>query len=177
MNVAVLGASIAALGTAGPSVPRAYLAMGASSVGMASAGCLLLLRRGIPRPGPDVARWIVWLVILRTAVTAALGLAPLLAPAQFVRAFGVPGADLFFYRVGGAALVGYAVMGIGELRSRSWRELRAPAAMVLVLAGLCAMVSLGSLAIGERSLLGYLVAMLASTVTAATVIELRLGAV
>lgn len=177
--VAALAISMAALyacvatAVGGNAAFRVYLTMGATLVSAASVAALLFWRRGALRPTPDVGRVLVWFLALQTAVAWLLGLWPLFFPAQFVRTFGLAHVDLFLYRLGGAGLIGYAVMGIGELRSRCWSELRAPAAMVLVLAGLCAVVSFASLAIGERSSLGYVVAVLGSAVTIGTIVELR----
>lgn len=150
---------------------------GATAVLAVSMVALLVWRRGTARPasGTGVGRTLVWFLALRTATAWLFGVWPLFFPAPFVRTFGVAHVTLFLYRLGGAGLVGYALMGVGELRSRCWSELRAPAVMVLVLAAFCAVVSLASLAIGERSSLGYLVAILASIVTAGTIIELRLA--
>lgn len=175
ISTAVLYACVATA-AGGGATASVYLILGAAAVPAASAAVLLFGRRGRSgtwRPAPDVGRWLVWFLALRTAVAWLLGLGPLFFPAQFVHTFGVTHANLFLYRLGGAGLVGYAVMGIGELRSRRWSELRAPAAMVLVLVSLCAAVSLVSLAIGERSALGVLVAIVASATTVGTVVELR----
>lgn len=181
-TVAALAISMAALyvcvatAIGGGATSSVYLTMGALVVPAASAAVLLIGRRAqgeAPRPAPDVGRGLVWFLALRTAVAWLLGLGPLFFPAQFVHTFGVSHADLFLYRLGGAGLVGYAVMGVGELCSRRWSELRAPAAMVLVLVSLCALVSLISLAIGERSALGVLVAIVALATTIGTIVELR----
>lgn len=50
--------------------------------------------------------------------------------------------------------MGYGIMAHCGLRCRNRVELRAPTAMVLALCGLCALVSIVSLAIGEQSALG-----------------------
>jgi len=169
---AVLASCVLVAGE-GLGTPRVYLALAASAAALTSAGALLVQRRGQPRPAADVGRWLLAFVTLRTAVAGVLGTAALFFPAEFAATFSLAGVDLFLYRLGGAALIGFTAMGIGELRSRAWSELRTPAAMVLLLAGLCAVISLASLAIGERSSLGYLVALLASAVAAATIVELR----
>jgi hypothetical protein len=74
---------------------------------------------------------------------------PLLLPATFGHAFGLPGVDVFVYRLGGAAVLGYAVLGAFEVRSRAWAEIRSAAIMVVVFNGLgaiaCALVLLGAL--------------------------------
>lgn len=172
VNAAAVLACCEAL-AGGSTRPVVYLALGASSTAGVSAGVLLFMRRGAPRSAPDVARWTVALLAVQTALAGALGVPPLLFPAGFAHFFGVAGADLFLYRLGGAALVGYGIMGICGLRCRNRAELRAPAAMILVLCGLCAVVSLVSLAIGERSALGYLVAVIAPLMTVATAAQLR----
>lgn len=172
ISLAALYACIATV-VGGGAASGVYLTMGAMAVAAASAGMLLLWRRGTLRRAPNVGRGLVWFLALRTTAAWLLGVGPLLFPSQFVSTFGLVHVNLFLYRLGGAGLLGYAVMGLGELRSRCGSELRAPATMVLMLASLCAVVSIASLVLGERSSLGYVVAILAPAVVAGTIIELR----
>ena len=49
---------------------------------------------------------------------------------------GYRGTDEYVYRLAGAACFGYAVMGIQELRSLHWYDMRLPNVMALVFNGL-----------------------------------------
>lgn len=157
----------------GSATPMVYLALGVSAVAGASAGLLLARRRGMPRSAPDAARWMVALLLIQASLAAALGLPALLVPDRFAQALGIAGADLFLYRLGGAALLGYGAMALCGARCRNRAELRVPAVMVLALCVLCALVAIISLAIGERSALGYLVAALAPLMALAALAQLR----
>ena len=168
-------AAVVACGTllaSGAATPRVYGVLGGSLAAGASAGLLLALRYGTPRSMPDLARWAVALLVVQTALAAVVGLPLLLAPVWCAQHLGVPGADAFLYRLGGAMLVGYGSMALGGVRCRNRAELRVPTAMVLVLCGLCALVSSISLVIGERSALGYGVAVLAPLMAVASVAHL-----
>ena len=114
-----------------------------------SAGQMLWARRAAAPPAADVPPWLYWFVVGATLFSVPFGLVPLLVPGTFAQFFGLPGADLFVYRLGGAALLGYAVLGYFEVRSRAWAEIRSAAVMVVVFNGLgaiiCALVLLGAL--------------------------------
>lgn len=159
----------------GTATPRVYAALGVSLVAGASAGLLLALRHRTPRSVPDVGRWTVGLLGIQVVLAGALGLPPLLAPAWFAHRLGIAGADELLYRLGGAVVVGYGIMALSGVRCRNRAELRVPAAMVLTLSSLCALVSSVSLLIGERSALGYGVAVVAPLLAGTTAAQL-LGA-
>src|SRR5712692_3385822 len=83
----------------------------------------------------DVAQWVVIVLVLATLSAATFGITPLF-PRQFASFFGYAGTDEFVYRQAGAACFGYAVLGIGELRSRRWSECALASAMAVVFNGL-----------------------------------------
>jgi hypothetical protein len=98
---------------------------------------------------------------------------PLLFPTAFAQAFGLPTVDLLLYRLGGAELVGYVVLGALEVQSRNAVELHPAAIMVLCFNGLAVLASLVALAAGERSFLTYVVVVASGTVAVVTVLALR----
>jgi hypothetical protein len=73
------------------------------------------------------------------------------------------GSDVFLIQQGGAATLGYGVMGMFELRSRAWEELRLPSIMALVVNAISLVVTILS-ALARESLLLPLVVFLVSTV-------------
>ena len=95
----------------------------------------ILVRHGATPQGPrDVAQWVVILTVLGAIAAATFGLTP-----QFPKISGpltgYHGTDEFLYREAGAATAGYALMGIWELRSGRWEEMRLAHAMGLVFNG------------------------------------------
>lgn len=173
-SVASLFACLAALFSGGGQ-PLTYLILLLALACGGSAAVMLRARRAEARPPADVAPWLVWFVLGATVLSVPFGLLPLLAPAAFARAFGLPGAGVFVYRWGGAALAGYAVLGVFELRSRAWTEIRSAAVMVVVFNGLgaiaCALVLLGALRDAPGSLAGLALAA-GALVAVATGVEL-----
>jgi hypothetical protein len=126
---------------AGRAQPIVYLIAGASL--LITAVTWTLLRRHGARPqGPrDVATYVVALAVLGTIASATFGITPQF-PSITAPLGGYHGTDEFVYRQAGAATAGYAVMGIWELRSLRWAELRLPTAMALVFNGLAFVASL-----------------------------------
>jgi hypothetical protein len=108
----------------------------------------LLVRHGTtPEGSRDVVQWMVILTVLGTIAAATFGLTP-----QFPKISGplagYHGTDEFLYREAGAATAGYALMGIWELRSLRWEELRLPHVMGIVFNGLAFIASLLEVAAG-----------------------------
>ncbi len=116
---------------AGRGLPIVYLIVVADAV-ILGVTWTLLARHGLSPEGPrDVATYVVVLVVLATLAGAVFGIAPQL-PKVAGPLFGYHGTDEFVYRKAGAATLGYAVMGIWELRSLRWDEMRLPTAMAFV---------------------------------------------
>ncbi len=142
------------------------LAIGGTSVAIVAICLWLVSRRRESGDGPpDMATWVYVVTAAATVSAAVFGLAPLF-PAQFAGLFGYLGTDEFLYRQAGAACFGYAVMGIGELRSRRWRECEVAAAMAVVFNGLAAIASAFELARGRPTLLVGVVLLAAGSFTA-----------
>jgi hypothetical protein len=134
-------------------------------------GWVLARHQEAPGPAADLHDWAYWFLVAATILAVPFGLLPLLFPSQFGQAFGFKGLDTFTYRQGGAALCGYALMGLYELRSRSWAEIRFPAVMVIVFNGLAAIVSVLALAGGTGARLAPVVAGACILVAGATAVE------
>jgi hypothetical protein len=173
-GVASLYACLAAL-FSGNGQPLTYLILLAALAFSGIAALLLRAHRADVRPAADVPPWLYWFVVGATVVSVPFGLLPLLAPVTFAHAFGLPGADVFVYRLGGAAVLGYAVLGYFEVRSRAWAEIRSAAIMVLIFNGLgtiaCALVLLGALR-DTPGALAPLALVAGAVVAVATAIEL-----
>jgi hypothetical protein len=154
-----------------------YLILVASLIFVAITGTLLYTHHSAPRPPADVASWLVWFLVAATVLSIPFALLPLFFPVQFGQHFGFQATDVFTYRLGGAALLGYAFLGIFEIRSRSWAEIRSAAVMVVAFNALAAIVSIGVLitAPGAGKTLAPLVAGAAGVVAVATFVELLRG--
>jgi hypothetical protein len=124
---------------------------------------------------PNIASWLVWLLTIATVLAAFFGLFPLLLPHQFASLAGLKGTDAFIFRQAGAATLGYAIMGIFELRSRNWPELRCPLLMAAVFNGLSFVASVAALLTGQVLLLAVLVAPVSLVVTVALSVALQRG--
>jgi hypothetical protein len=172
--VAALFACLATL-VSGNGRPLVYVILLAAVAVGGIAVVVLRAHRAEAPPAADIAPWLHWFVLGATVLSVPFGLLPLFAPGTFARAFDLPGADVFVYRLGGAALVGYAVLGYFELRSRAWAEIRSAAIMVVVFNGLgaiaCALVLLGALRDAPGTLAGLALAA-GALVAVATGVEL-----
>jgi hypothetical protein len=128
---------------------------------------ILVAHRGV-RAGPrDVGGWVVVVLALATVSAVVFGLGPQL-PGPFASLMGYKGTDEYIYRLAGAACFGYAVMGIQELRSLHWDDMRLPNVMALVFNGLAFLASVFEILAGRGTLLVYLVALAAGFFTVAT---------
>lgn len=138
-------------------------------------GTILYMHKGEAQGIANIARWLVAVLVIATLSALFFGVVPLLLPTQFGQVFGFTAKDVFIFRQAGAATLGYGVMGILELRSRNWSELRWPAVMAAVFNGLAFVVSVIALAIGDRSLLAYMALPVSLGVTVAILVALRRG--
>lgn len=153
-----------------------YLILATSIAIVAITGSLLYRHRTDTRLAPNIAVWVVRFIVVATILALVFGLTPLFYP-QLNRLFGFKVTDLFLYRQAGAATLGYAIMGIFELRSRNWQEIRWPVVMAAVFNGLSFLAALLTLILGESVLLPAVVAVatLGVTVTAIVVLRTRGG--
>jgi hypothetical protein len=105
--------------------------------------------------------------VLRSVLSGAFGLLPLLIPVFGATLTGFQGTDVFLIRQAGAASLGYAVMSILGIRSGAWKEIRLPLLMALVFNGFSVVALLSgepalmSAVIGAASLFVTIVGMIA----------------
>jgi hypothetical protein len=136
---------------------------------------ILVAHRGAVAGPRDVATWVLVVLALATLSAAVFGLGPQLA-GPFASLMGYAGTDEYVYRLAGAACFGYAAMGVQELRSLHWEDMRLPNVMALVFNGLAFLASVFEIFAGRTTLLVILVALAAGFFTAAiAVILLRRG--
>ena len=129
-----------------------------------TTGRVLVAHRGV-RAGPrDVAGWVAVVLMLATISAAVFGIGPLL-PQPFAGLMGYRGTDEYLYRLSGAACFGYAALGVGELRSLHWDDLRLPNVMALVFNGLAFVAAVFEIIAGRTTLLAVLVALAAGFFT------------
>ena len=127
---------------------------------------ILVAHRGSVAGPRDVATWVTVVLALATLSAAVFGLGPQL-PGPFASVVGLKGTDEYVYRLAGAACFGYAAMGIQELRSLHWDDLRLPNVMAIVFNGLAFLASVSEILAGRATLLAYLVALAAGLFTVA----------
>lgn len=135
---------------------------------------MLVAHRGSVAGPRDMAMWVAVVLALATVSAAVFGLGPQVTR-PFAALMGYKGTDEFVYRLAGAACFGYAAMGIQELRSLHWDDMRLPSVMALVFNGLAFLASLFEILAGRATLLVYLVALAAGffTVAIATILARR----
>lgn len=127
---------------------------------------ILVAHRGSVAGPRDVAKWVAFILALATLSAGVFGLGPQL-PGPFASFVGYKGTDEYIYRLAGAACFGYAAMGIQELRSLHWDDMRLPNVMALVFNGLAFLASAFEILAGRATLLVYLVALAAGFFTVA----------
>ncbi len=163
----------------GRTVGMVYLIMVASLLFVAITGWMLYTHQGAAKSEPNIARWVMWLLIIGTAAATIFALLPLLVPGQAAKFFGYRGTDVFVYRQAGAACLGYSLMGILGLMSRNWNEFRWASVAAVVFNGLSFLASAWSLFKGinsnanEPALLPILVGVASLGVTVATLIAIQ----
>ncbi len=159
--------------TPGGTRPIVYLIFVASMAFVAITALLLYWHRHDAKMSPDIlASWIVPFIVIAAILAATFALLPLFFP-QINHSFGYKVTDIFLYGQAGAATLGYAVMGIFELRSRNWQELRYPFIAAGVFNGASFLASIASIALGESLFLPIVVAAASLAVTIAIIVALR----
>ena len=135
---------------------------------------ILVAHRGAVAGSRDVATWVMVVLALATLSAAVFGLGPQ-AAGPFAALMGYKGTDDYMYRLAGAACFGYAVMGIQELRSLHWDDMRLPNVMAIVFNGLAFLASAFEILAGRTTLLVVLVAPAAGffTIAIAAIIARR----
>ena len=140
----------------GRAQPVVYVIL-VASVLICAITATLLGRHRVPAGPADVAPWTAWTTAVATVAAAVFGILPLF-PGTFASLAGYTGADPFVWRQAGAATLGYAAMGVGELVTRRWAEMRLPAAMAAVFNGLAFVASVIELLTRGATILDVLVA-------------------
>jgi hypothetical protein len=145
-----------------------------ASISITAITASLLRRHGaVPQPAPDVAAWLVALVWFLAIVATLVGALGLFVPTTVARIFGYAGTDTFLYRQGGAATLGYGIMGFYQLRSRTWSQWRLPSVMALVFNGLSFVLAVLALVGGESSLLPFIIGSAALVATVGSFMALQ----
>ncbi len=130
-----------------------YLILGASILFCVLTLWLLARHRAAPRGEPDTARWVTVFLVLATIAAFGTGLLALFLPEQLRSVFGLSVQDVFIYRQLGAATVGYGIMGIFQVRSHRWPELRLASLMAAIFNTLAFCIGVLALALGKPPLL------------------------
>jgi hypothetical protein len=128
-NLVSLYACIAEV-VAGRAQPMVYV-IGVTSAAIAGITANQLRAYPAVRGPRDVAGWVIAVLVgalLAATVFGLLALVPQLSAAPT----GYRGTVEFLFRQTAAATLGYAAMGVIELRSLNWRDMRLPFAMALV---------------------------------------------
>jgi hypothetical protein len=159
----------------GHAQPVVYLVLALRLAIVAITGWVLYMHRGAPRPAQDIASWLVWFLALATLLSVPFALLPLFVPVQFGHSFGFQATDVFTYREGGATLVGYATLGVFEVLSRRWAEVRSAAIMVVMFNTLAALVSILALVNNTGKSLAPIVLVASGVIAVATLVELLRG--
>lgn len=133
---------------------------------------LLYRYRSVPRPAPNIHNWLIWFFAIATLVAVPFALVPLFFPTGFAQLFGLKPDDLLLYRLGGAELAGYVVLGALEIQSRNTAEIHPAGIMVLFFNAMAVLASLLALFTGERSPLIYTVIVVSGAIAILTFIEL-----
>src|SRR5438105_3376296 len=154
----------------GRAQPVVYVIL-VASIFICAITAALLARHRVPEGPADAAPWIAWTTGIATVAAAVFGILPLF-PGTFASPAGYTGADPFVWRQAGAATLGYAAMGAGELVTRRWAEIRLPAVMAVVFNGLAFVASVLELLSHGLTVLDALVAPAALLFTALSVLSI-----
>ena len=134
-------------------------------------GQIIVGRRGTVAGPRDAATWVVVVLALATLSAAVFGLGPLVT-GPFAALMGYRGTDVYVYRLAGGACFGYAVLGVAELRSLHWDDLRLPNVMALVFNALAFLAAFLEIVQGRATLLALLVTLAAGSFTLAIAVIL-----
>lgn len=133
-----------------------YLILGFSITITAITGKLAMKYGLRPMGKKDISQSVSMLLFLTTLSATFFGLSPLFTKV-FARFFGYYGTDVFIFQQAAAACFGYAVMGMLELRSKVFHELRLPLQMGFTFNAISLVVSTLQLFFGDSTLLVYIV--------------------
>lgn len=169
-----MASAVALISAGGPVVLPLIVLLAA---GTFSAVATYWLRRDQgPRVGGDskLSTTALGIIGLATLSAAVFGTLPLLVPELFAKLFGLPGTDVYLYRLAGAATIGYATAGWLELRAGRLEPIRVQNLAAIVFNALGAVASLVALLHGYGGLLAPVVLAAATFFAVAlTLIQLR----
>lgn len=147
-NTLSIYACLRAILTPGEAVPVVYAIFVTSILILLITGSLLK-KYGLNISGnKDIPGWLPVILILASISAGLFGILPLF-PKLFASVFNYLGTDAFIYRQAGAACFGYAVMGIYELRSKNYDEIKLPLLMGAVFNGLGLIASIIEISTGR----------------------------
>jgi hypothetical protein len=113
-------------------------------------------------------------LLVQAAVAGLFGLSTFLLPGSFAAVTGYTGHEPFFYRLVGAATIGYGVVALVAYWERvPWQHVRIPIAATFTFNLAAVVASLLSLADGDRQALVYFVLAAAAAFTVVTAYWLR----
>lgn len=144
-----------------------------SLVELVAALWLLVRFRTVRGGSPDIPASGVAVVVIAVAAALVTGLPALFLPQTVGRLLGYLVTDGIVLTLAGAATVGYAVMGVFELRSRHWAEMRLPVLMAMVFNGAGLLATILNFVEGGPILLPFVVLLATLIVTPAAAIALQ----
>jgi hypothetical protein len=140
--------------------PIVFVVAIAATVFTLAAGYWLYRNEG-PQPEPEEGGRLEGgfraTLILATGAALFFGVTPLFMTRLFAEAVALPTEDLFIYRMGGAATLGYGIAGIFQLLSGRWVPARLLVVGGVTFNALAAVSAAIYLATGGTSILGWVV--------------------
>lgn len=155
----------------GRAQPVVYLIL-ATSIFISATTTWLISRRRESWTAPrDVVTAVVIVIAFATVAAAIFGTLPQLV-GVIAAPFGYRGTDEFVYRQAGAATLGYAAMGIVEIRAPQWDRMALPTVMALTFNGMSVVASVVSIVAGDATPVTYLIGVAATAFTATFIVVL-----
>lgn len=170
-NIGSLFAIVTAV-SSGNASPIVYAILVASLLIIGITAWMLNAHIEVVKPAADISRWVVYLIVFLTAAAFGTGTLFTFLPALSSQLFGFQGTDEFVFRQGGAATLGFAVMGVFQLRSQAWREMRLPSMNALLFNGASLLATLVAIVSGDPILLLVVVLLVTAVATAGCALTL-----
>jgi hypothetical protein len=128
---------------------------------------LLSEHRGAAFGRPNIPGGPAALAVMGIAIVAAsiFGILGAFLPVATTHFFGYAGTEIFLYRLAGAATLGYAIMGLVNVRSRNWKEVRLPVLMAIVFNGVSFLAAVRAILQGDPLFMPVVVAVATFAVT------------
>jgi hypothetical protein len=151
----------------GTGKPFIYVTAAAAIAQVAIAVWVLYEHRSAPLGPPNIPGGALAVAVMSIAILAAatFGILGAFFPIATTHFFGYQGTEVFLYRLAGAATLGYAVMGIFNLRSRNWAEVRLPVLMAIVFNGVSFLAAILAIVQKDPLFLPILIALATFVVT------------